>query len=426
MTVVSLNRDTPALAAPHDIDAEMAVIGAALISHKIVEPVRVEEGLRTDCFYRDRHRQIWQAIEGLYDQGNGIDALTVAGALKDAGHHEAAESLDELHAAVPSVANARSYARRVIDAWRWRRRITAHHDALAAAHERDENAHAAAAARATDIAVRAAVDPSAEGARARFAATMSAPQLPPIPLPWPSLARRFRMRPGATTVLSSWTSWGKSWVALELATHAAEHGAPSVIWTNEMSEEEVIARYIQRRTAISSDDILDRKGDPADIATAVRDLPFGVVEAHGWPADEIARHIRHVAPDLAIVDHFHQLPGISKHEGAEHAVQALTTAAHQAGTHLVIVSQLNHQRDKDAERPDPAMRDLKSTGALQDLPNNVILLRRQQEHDKDSGESWLSDEATLHVAKQRGARSPLYQKVVISPPKMRVQEAFGA
>jgi hypothetical protein len=102
----------------------------------------------------------------------------------------------------------------------------------------------------------------------------------------------------------------------------------------------------------------------------------------------------------------------------------LTNAARQAGTHLVLVSQLNHQRDKDDKRPDPAMRDLKSTAALQDLPNNVLFLRRKQEHDKDTGQEWLSDDAMLHVAKQRGSKSPLYQPAFISPPRMRVIEAM--
>lgn len=412
-------------APPNDVEAEAAVIGAALISDRTVDPVRVEEGLTGDCFYRDRHRLIWRAIEQLNDQGHGIDVLTVAGALRDAGHTEAAEAVEDLPGATPSVANVRTYARRVVEAWRWRARMTAHYEALAHAAERNEDGHAAAAARATDVVSRAVVDPTPQGARQRFAAAMSEPLLTPLPLPWPSLARRFRLRPGATTVIASWTSWAKSWLALELSAHAGEHEHEAVVWTNEMSEQEVVARFIQRETGIQTDDILDRTGDPADVAAAARRLPYGIVEAPTWPADEIARHIRHVKPDLAVVDHFHQLPGISKHEGAEHAVQVLTSAARQAGTHLVIVSQLNHQRDKEAERPDPAMRDLKSTGALQDLPNNVLLLRRKQETDKDSGETFLSDDAVLHVAKQRGARAPLYQRVFISPPKMRVIEAFG-
>lgn len=421
---MTIDQANTVLAPPHDLEAEAAVIGAALISHKIIEPVRVEEGLRADCFYREQHRIIWRTIEQLVDQEHGIDELTVAGALRDQGHHEEAEKVDALQVAVPSVANARSYARRVIDTWRWRKRLTASFEQQVAIHDRNEDAYSTALTEASDVVVRAAVDPTPAGTRARFVASMTSPQLPPLPLPWPSLARKFRMRPGSTTVVASWTSWGKSWLAMELASHAGRHEHNAVIWTNEMSEEEVVARHVQRETGISSDDVLDRVADPADVATAVKDLPFAALECPGWPADEIARHIRHVAPDIAILDHFHQLPGISKHEHAEAAVQTLTSAARQAGTHLVIVSQLNHQRDKESERPDPALRDLKSTGALQDLPNNVVLLRRKQESDKESGETWLSDEAMLHVAKQRGARAPLYQRIFIGPPRMRVVEAF--
>jgi replicative DNA helicase len=428
MTVVPLHAENATSGAPpNDVDAEAAVIGAALITDRVVQPVRVDEGLSARQFYRDRHQLIWRAIEQLADRGDAIDTLTVAGYLADRGELDTVggrAAIDALTTSPPSVSGARSYARRVVDAWRWRSRATAHYHALAAVNERDEDAHAAATARATDVVARAHIDPSPEGARRRFAAAMNEPQLEPLPLPWPTLSRKFRMRPGQTTVLASWTSFGKSWLALELASHAGHHHTGATVWTNEMSEQEVVARYVQRETGISSDDVLDRQGDPADIAIAVKQLPFGVVECPGWPADEIARHIRHVAPGLAVVDHFHQLPGIGKHETAEHAVQVLTSAAAQAGTHLVIVSQLNHQRDKDAERPDPALRDLKSTGALQDLPNNVLLLRRNQESDKESGETWLSDDAVLHVAKQRGSKAPVYQRVFISPPRMRVVEAM--
>jgi hypothetical protein len=210
-------------------------------------------------------------------------------------------------------------------------RLMASFEQQSAIHERDEDAHAAAVTQAGDVVVRAAIDPTPQGTRARFVATMSSAQLPPLPLPWPTLAKKFRMRPGSTTVVASWTSWGKSWLALELAAHAGIHEHEAVIWTNEMSEEEVVARHVQRQTGISSDDVLDRNADPTDVAIAVKDLGFGAVPCPGWPADEIARHIRHVKPDLAILDHFHQLPGISKHEHAEAAVQALTSAARRPG-----------------------------------------------------------------------------------------------
>jgi replicative DNA helicase len=434
VTVVELARPTADHAAPppNDVDAEAAVIACALLTDRVVEPVRVEEGLTAERFYRDRHRLIWQAVEQLADQGDTIDVLTVTGALRDTGRLDdagGAAAIDAVCAAAPTVSGARSYARRVVDAWRRRTQLHAHYRAITAIHERDEAGHAAALAEASGVVAQRHADPTPKAAAQRFAAYLTEPKLPPLPLPWATLSRRFRMRGGQTTVLASWTHWGKSWVALELAAHAGQHGHPAVIWTNEMSEPEIIARQVQRATAITSDDVLDAQAsgaDPAKIVAAARALSFGVQECFGWPVDELARHIRHVAPALAIVDHFHQLPGISRHEIAEHAVQTLTSAAHQCGCHLVLVSQLNTARDTTAQRPQPTLRDLRSTGALQSLPNNVVFLQREQDRDPDSGETWLSDRGTLHVAKQRGGRSDIYQRVLLSPPRMRVIEEYVA
>jgi replicative DNA helicase len=413
-----------------DTDAEAAVLGCALISDRVVEPVRVEEGLTADRFARTRHKLIWRAVEVLADQGDTIDTVTVAGLLADRGKLDDAGGrgyIEQLPAAAPAVSGARSYARRVVEAWRWASRRSAHLSAIAAIEQRDEEAHAGALAAASGVVAHAHTDPSPSAVASRFAAYLTEPKLPPLPLPWPSMARRFRMRGGQTTVLASWTSWGKSWVALELAAHAADNDRPAVIWTNEMSEPEIVARQVQRITGIPSDDVLDAQAagvDPAKIAAAVRAIHFGVQECFGWPVEEIARHIRHVAPALAVVDHFHQLPGISRHEIAEHAVQTLTSAAHQCGAHLVIVSQLNTARDVNANRPNPTMRDLRSTGALQSLPNNVVFLQREQDRDAEGKETWLSDRGTLHVAKQRGGKSDIYQKVLLSPPRMRVVEEW--
>lgn len=427
MNVLALHPAETPTTPPHDPDAEAAIIGSVLLSSRILDPVRVEEGLRAECFYRDRHRLIWQAMETLADHDDAVDTLTVTGHLADRGQLQQAggpDTISALAAAPPSIANARSYARRVVDAWRWRQRITAHYMALAAAQERDETTHAAALAAASDVIAHSHTDPSPMAVATRFATFLTEPKLSPLPLPWPGLARRFRMRGGQTTVLASWTHWGKSWAAVELAAHVGSHGQAAVIWTNEMSEPEIVARQVQRATGINSDDILDAQtgADPEKIAAATRALPFGVQECFGWPVEEVARHIRHQAPALAVLDHFHQLPGISRHEIAEHAVQTLTAAAHQSGSHLVLVSQLNTARDTSAKRPPPTMRDLRSTGALQSLPNNVVFLQRDQDAN-DDGETWLADTGTLHVAKQRGGRSDLYQKVVITPPRMRVMEA---
>lgn len=423
-----LAADTDQLAAPpHNLDAEEAILGCALLAGtKIVQVANVDEGLRPEAFYRDRNAETWRAMLDLVDQAQAVDHVTVAERLRTRGATETARDVDRYMIAPPAVSGARSYARLVVETWRLRVARTALLKGLEALDRRDEPAMQAALA-GVNTAGRGTLDPRPDAVARRFAQHLTEPKLPPLPLPWPTLAKRFRMRPGATTVLASWTSWAKSWVALELASHVGTNGHDAIVWTNEMDEPELVARHVQRTTGITTDDALDaeRGADPAKLAGAVRRLQFGVRECFGWAADDVARDMRHHKPALAVLDHFHQLPGIGKHDQAEHAVQTLTSAARQAGTHLLIVAQLNTARDTQDKRPDPTMRDLRSTGALQSLPNNVVFLRRKQEHDRDRDQSWLSDQGMLHVAKQRGGRSPLYQAVLLPPDRMTVREAPG-
>src|SRR3712207_3143563 len=102
-----------ALAPPHDLEAEMSVLGAILISDRTLYALVIEEGLRPDDFYRERHKLIYESMLGLYHDNEPIDHVTVVdhlrqrGALDEAGGPGA---IDALAAAPPSVTGARRYA----------------------------------------------------------------------------------------------------------------------------------------------------------------------------------------------------------------------------------------------------------------------------------------------------------------------------
>jgi replicative DNA helicase len=74
-----------ALAPPHNIDAEESVLGAILMSERTMYSLVIEEGLRAEDFYRERHRAIFAAMLGLYERSEAIDTVTVTDALRGAG-----------------------------------------------------------------------------------------------------------------------------------------------------------------------------------------------------------------------------------------------------------------------------------------------------------------------------------------------------
>src|SRR3954471_24852498 len=79
--------DPPGRAAPpHDLEAEMSVLGAILISDRTLYALVIEEGLKPEDFYRERHRLIYDAMLTLYREGEAIDPLTVSEYLRQGGH----------------------------------------------------------------------------------------------------------------------------------------------------------------------------------------------------------------------------------------------------------------------------------------------------------------------------------------------------
>src|SRR5437870_9250879 len=106
--------DLPGLAAPpHDLEAEMSVLGAILISDRTLYALVIEEGLKPEDFYRERHRLIYESMLALYRESEPVDVVTVTDHLRQRGRLDEAggpSAVDALAGAPPSVSAARRYA----------------------------------------------------------------------------------------------------------------------------------------------------------------------------------------------------------------------------------------------------------------------------------------------------------------------------
>lgn len=101
--------------APHDLAAEQAVLGAAMLSPAALADVL--ELLDGSEFYRPAHGEIWEAVTALADRGDPHDPLAVGAYLgpKALARCGGAPYLHTLIAAVPTAANAAYYAHIVRD-----------------------------------------------------------------------------------------------------------------------------------------------------------------------------------------------------------------------------------------------------------------------------------------------------------------------
>src|SRR5256886_17393332 len=73
------------IAPPQNLDAEQSVLGAILLSDRSLYALVIEEGLRAEDFYRDRHGTIYEAMLSLYNDSEPVDVLTVIDRLKAIG-----------------------------------------------------------------------------------------------------------------------------------------------------------------------------------------------------------------------------------------------------------------------------------------------------------------------------------------------------
>ncbi|MDB4306268.1 tyrosine-type recombinase/integrase [bacterium] len=94
-----------------DIDAEVAVLGAALQNE--VALADVMEILRAEDFYREDHRLIFAAMIELTKKGYPVDVISVGAQLEEPGRLRAVDgvsAISRLTDHVPDVANAKHYA----------------------------------------------------------------------------------------------------------------------------------------------------------------------------------------------------------------------------------------------------------------------------------------------------------------------------
>src|SRR3954470_7483899 len=125
---------------PQNLEAEGSVLGAMMVSEGAIAPVILDVRLHDEDFYRERHRIVFRAIPGLYEQGEPVDALTVSeflaqhGELTEAGGKEA---VSELASTVPVPGNARHYAQIVKQNSLLRRLLTTSQRIQKSVHDRE-------------------------------------------------------------------------------------------------------------------------------------------------------------------------------------------------------------------------------------------------------------------------------------------------
>ncbi len=384
---------------PHSVEAEQSLIGGLLLDARAWD--RVVDLVVDGDFYRDDHRRIFRHVRALVESGRPVDVVTVFESIERSNEVDQTGGLaylGEIANATPSAANIRRYAEIIRDK-AVLRGLIAVADAIAAAcfaggidgPEKIAQAADAALARALD---RGAEDP-VTATSAMNAALAAADERQQSGHPGgldTGIAGLDRLTggllPGQLFVIAARPSVGKSAVALGIADNVARAGGRVVMFSLEMSRQELAARLLSARSGVSaralrtgpSDDQWDRLSG-AMVGSAADRIILDDRQAASvaYVRARCRRLHRQGALSLVVVDYLQLMTPADTRATRSEQVGSLSRGlkhlAKEIGVPVIALAQLNRAVESRAGGR-PQLSDLRDSGEIEQDADLIVLMSR--------------------------------------------------
>jgi replicative DNA helicase len=421
-------------APPHSIEAEQSVLGAVLLWDGALYGLVIEEGLKPEDFYRDRHKLIYESMLALYQESQPVDPLTVTEHLRSRGELENAggqAEIDALTGAVPAVGNALRYGRIVREHALLRRLLAKTYEIQTAVLNRTEQPNVL-----VELAERGILEVAHDDRTQDFRQVGEVLEVEIDK--WQKLSREGisltgtpsgfgdldeitgGFQPGNLIVLAARPSMGKSALVTNMAENVALHPErpqPVALFSLEMSEAELAQRFIASQATIKGDDL--RKGRlkderkwkrVLDTATRYDKAPLFVDDSSDIGILEIRAKARrlHQQTDgglgLIIVDYLQLMrpdPTIdSRVQQVGEMSRGLKILARELGVPVIALSQLSRAvESRSATDKRPMLSDLRESGQIEQDADLVMFIYRDEYYFPETTEH--PGEAELIIAKHR-------------------------
>ncbi len=413
---------------PHNFDAEQAVLGGMMLSKDAIADV-IDKIVGED-FYRPNHASVFAAICDLYGRGEPADAVTVAGELDRRGllpRIGGAPYLLDLIQCVPTAANAGYYASVVAEKSTLRRlvqagtRVVSYGYSGADGADIDQVVDAAQAEvynvtenrRTTNdfTSMTDLMQETLDGLETDADATGVSTGFYDLD------ALTHGLHPGQLIVIGARPGAGKSTLAMDfLRACAIKQGKPAVIFSLEMSKDEIMHRLISAQANVKLNDLRGHTlsdNDWTRIAKMMADTaesPLYIDDSPNLTMMEIRAKARRMKQkhglSLIVVDYLQLMgAGGGRYQSREQEVaeysRSLKLLAKEVGVPVVALSQLNRKAEERHDKR-PQLSDLRESGSVEQDADVVILIHRP---DLASPDDPRAGEVDLIVAKHRNGRT---------------------
>ncbi len=411
---------------PHSIEAEQSVIGSMLMDREAI--IAASEMVTADDFYQHQYGVMFEAMVELFNEGKPVDLVTLQDRLKEKDVPPEVSSLEfvrDIITTVPTSANVKSYAGIVREKAVLRRLIKVNEEIAGECYLGREPLETILADTEKRIFDLLQSRGSAEFVPIRQVAlnvleniekaSRTKETVTGIPTGFIDLDYKTSgFQPSDFILIAARPSMGKTAFVLNVVDHVAvRKGIPCMIFSLEMSKEQLVNRMLSMESNVDSQKLRTGTLTDADWDAVVEGV--GVIggskliidDTPGISITELCSKCRKVKLEhglgLIVIDYLQLMSGSGK-RGNDNRQQeiseisrSLKALAREMKAPVVALSQLSRACETRTDHR-PMLSDLRESGAIEQDADVVMFLYRDDYYNKDSE---MKDMAEVIIAKQR-------------------------
>lgn len=415
---------------PQARDLEEAVLGACMLEQECL--LNVLAVLKFDMFYVSAHQHTFKAISSLFQANKPVDILTVCDELRKMGELESVGGafwVSELTNNVASAANVEYHARIIYQKYLSRELIRIGSDVIKRAYSDETDIFELIDETSknllfiSDVKSNPDAEPSKRYEKAINKISLAMQNGNSITGIASKLTELDKLTGGwqdeDLITIACRPGGGKTALAIKLATSAAEENVPTWMFSLEMSDTQIAMRELGmssqlkyahlRKGQINRDEFMQMT-DKLDVLC---NQPFYVDSASHLNIQtfrsKLVKAIYEKGIKFAIVDYVNLMEGdagtkyFSPTDKISDITRELKRCAKQFHIPIVLLAQLNRDVEKETDKR-PKLHNLKSSGAIEENSDIVLLLYRPAYYDKNAVDENGNSEANslyIDVAKHK-------------------------
>ncbi len=410
---------------PHSIEAEQSVIGSMLMDRDAI--ITASEIVTAGDFYQHQYGIMFEAMLELFNENLPVDLVTLQNRLKEKDVPPEVSSLEfvrDIITTVPTSANVKSYANIVRDKAVLRRLIKVNEDIANTCYAGKESLETIMAVTEKTIFDLLQNRNSGDFVPIRQVAmnvlekieeaSKNQGTVTGIPTGFIDLDYKTSgLQPSDFILIAARPSMGKTAFVLNLVDHiAVKKGLPSMVFSLEMSKEQLVNRMLAMESNVDSQKLRTGTLSDSDWDAVVEGI--GVIgnskliidDTPGISIGELRSKCRKMKLEyglsVVIIDYLQLMSGSGKsgdnrQQEISEISRSLKGLARELSAPVIALSQLSRACETRQDHR-PMLSDLRESGAIEQDADVVMFLYRDDYYNKDTD---MPNIAEVIIAKQR-------------------------